>query len=76
MPLLRKLYQNTVLVPTSKKIKREFPLDKEFELAYANAKDINQTINSLNKNKQKVHMESLLSSLKFWPILLIVILQI
>ena len=35
------------------KIKREFPLDKEFELAYASAKDINEIIKSLNINKAK-----------------------
>ena len=35
------------------KIKREFSLDKEFELAYASAKDINQIIKSLNIKKAK-----------------------
>ena len=49
MPLLTKLYQNTALIPVSKK----FSLDKEFELAYASAKDINQIIKSLNIKKAK-----------------------
>ena len=40
--------------PSVQKIKREFPIDKEFELAYASAKDINQIIKSLNINKAKV----------------------
>ena len=35
------------------KIKKEFSVDKEFELAYASAKDINQIIKSLNINKTK-----------------------
>ena len=39
--------------PSFQKIKSGFSLDKEFELAYANAKDINQIINSLNVNKVK-----------------------
>ena len=39
--------------PSVQKIKREFSLDKEFELAYASAKDINQIIKSLNINKAK-----------------------
>ena len=40
--------------PSVQKIKREFSLDKEFELVYANAKDINQMIiKSLNINKAK-----------------------
>ena len=52
MPLLMKLYQNTVLIPVSKKLKDISP-DKEFELACANAKGINQIINSLNLNKAK-----------------------
>ena len=38
MPLLTKLYQNTVLIPVSKKLKEISP-DKEFELACAKAKD-------------------------------------
>ena len=40
--------------PSVQKIKREFSIDKEFELAYASAKDINQIIKSLNINKAKV----------------------
>ena len=44
-----KLYQSTVLMPASK----NFFLNKEFELAYANAKDINQIIKSPNVNKAK-----------------------
>ena len=39
---------------TVEKIKMEFFLDKEFELVYANTKDVNQTIKSLNVNKAKV----------------------
>ena len=39
--------------PSVQKIKREFSLDKEFELAYASAKDINQIIKSLSTNKAK-----------------------
>ena len=39
--------------PSVQKIKREFSLDKEFELAYASAKDINEIIKSLNINKAK-----------------------
>ena len=62
--------------PSVQKIKREFSIDKKFELDYASAKDINHMIKFLNINKAKVQMESLLSSLKFRPILLIVILQI
>ena len=53
MPLLTKLYQNTVLIQASQEIKREFSIDKEFELAYASPKDINQIIKSLNINKAK-----------------------
>ena len=34
--------------PSVQKLKREFSLDKEFELVYASAKDINQIIKSLN----------------------------
>ena len=37
----------------SVQIKREFSIDKEFELAYASAKDINQITKSLNINKAK-----------------------
>ena len=37
--------------PSVQKIKREFSIDKEFELPYASAKDINQIIKSLNINK-------------------------
>ena len=39
--------------PSVQKIKREFSIDKEFELAYASAKDINQIIKSLKINKAK-----------------------
>ena len=39
--------------PSVQKIKREFSLDKEFELPYASAKDINQIIKSLNIKKAK-----------------------
>ena len=39
--------------PTVQKTKREFSRDKEFELPYENAKDINQIIKSLNINKAK-----------------------
>ena len=53
MPLLTKFYQNTVHIPSVQKIKREFSVDKEFELPYASAKDINQIIKSLNINKAK-----------------------
>ena len=43
-----------MLIPASKKLKRNFfSLDKEFELACASAKDINQIIKSLNINKAK-----------------------
>ena len=35
------------------KIKRKFSVDKEFELPYASAKDINHIIKSLNINKAK-----------------------
>ena len=39
--------------PSVQKIKREFSIDKEFELPYASAKNINQIIKSLNINKVK-----------------------
>ena len=39
--------------PSVQKIKREFSIDKEFELPYASAKDINHIIKSLNINKAK-----------------------
>ena len=39
--------------PSVQKIKREFSIDKEFELPYASAKDMNQIIKSLNINKDK-----------------------
>ena len=39
--------------PSVQKIKREFSLDKESELPYASAKDINQIIKSLNINQAK-----------------------
>ena len=35
------------------KIKRKFSIDKEFELPYASAKDINHVMKSLNINKAK-----------------------
>ena len=38
---------------TVEKIKRKLSLDKEFELVYATAKGVNQTIESLNVNKAK-----------------------
>ena len=39
--------------PTVQKIKRKFSSDKEFKLPYANAKDINQIIKSLDVYKAK-----------------------
>ena len=39
--------------PSVQKIKREFSIDKEFELANASVKDINQILKSLNINKAK-----------------------
>ena len=39
--------------PSIQKLKREFSLNKEFELGYASAMDINQIIKSLNINKAK-----------------------
>ena len=39
--------------PSVQKIKRKFSMDKEFELPYASAKDINQIIKSLNINEAK-----------------------
>ena len=39
--------------PSVQKIKREFSIDKEFELPYASAKDINHVMKSLNINKAK-----------------------
>ena len=39
--------------PSVQKIKREFSIDKEFELPFASAKDINQIIKSLNISKAK-----------------------
>ena len=39
--------------PSVQKIKREFSIDKEFELPYASTKDINQIIKSPNINKTK-----------------------
>ena len=63
--------------PSIQKLKREFSLNKEFELGYASAMDINQIIKSLNINKAKgPDGKSLVSSLKSRPILLIVIFQI
>ena len=56
--------------PSVQKIKKEFSIDKEFELSYASAKDMSRIINSQIYIRQKVQMESLLSSLKFWLILL------
>ena len=52
MPLLIKLYQNPVLIPASRK-KSKISLDKEFEVVYANAKNIDQIIKSLNINKTR-----------------------
>ena len=49
--LLTKLYQNTVLIPASKK--KGLSLDKEIELAYRNAKDINQITKSLKVNNAR-----------------------
>ena len=40
--------------PSVQKLKREFSIDKELELPYASAKDINKIIKSLNINKAKV----------------------
>ena len=51
MPLLTKLYQNTVLIPVFKKLKGNFSIDKK--LPFASAKDINQIIKSLNISKAK-----------------------
>ena len=48
MSPLTKLYQNKALISVFKKLKMIFFFHKEFELAYANAKDINQIIKSLN----------------------------
>ena len=39
--------------PSIQKLKREFSLNKEFELGYASAMDISQIIKSLNINKAK-----------------------
>ena len=52
MPLLTKLYVSKYSShPSVQKIKREFSIDKEFELPYASTRDINQTFKSLNINK-------------------------
>ena len=48
MSSLAKLYQNKALISVFKKLKMIFFSYYEFELAYANAKDINQIIKSLN----------------------------
>ena len=37
--------------PSFQKVKREFSSEKKFELSYANAKDINEIMKSLNVNK-------------------------
>ena len=46
-----KIIPNYSAHPSIQKIKREASVDKEFESAYASAKDINQIIKSLNANK-------------------------
>ena len=51
--LLTNLYHN-ISHPSVQKIKREFSIDKEFELTDVSARDINQIIKSLNTNKAKV----------------------
>ena len=48
-----KIISKHISHPSVQKIKREFSIDKEFELPYASAKDINQIIKSLNINKAK-----------------------
>ena len=53
IPLLTKLYHKNSSHPSVQKIKREFSLDKEFELSYTSNKDINQIIKYLNINKAK-----------------------
>ena len=52
-PLLTKLYQNRFHNTSAQKTEREFSIDKEFELPYPSAKDVNQIIKSLNINKEK-----------------------
>ena len=48
-----KIISKHSLHPSVQKIKREFSIDKEFELPYASAKDINHVMKSLNINKAK-----------------------
>ena len=48
-----KIISKHSLHPSVQKIKREFSIDKEFELPFASAKDINQIIKSLNISKAK-----------------------
>ena len=48
-----KIISKHISHPSVQKIKREFSIDKEFELPYASAKDINHIIKSLNINKAK-----------------------
>ena len=57
-------------------MKWEFSLDKDVELVYASAKNINQIIKSLNTNKAKGSDGICAKFVKFPPILLIVIFQI
>ena len=52
-PLLTKLYENTVHNTSVQKTKKGFSIDKEFELLYARAKEVNQIIKFLNINKEK-----------------------
>ena len=44
---------NKIISKYSSQIRREFSIDKEFELPYASAQDINQIIKSLNINQEK-----------------------
>ena len=48
-----KIISKHSLHPSVQKIKRGFSIDKEFELPYASAKDINHVMKSLNINKAK-----------------------
>ena len=58
------------------KIKREFSIDKEFELPCASAKDINQIIKYLNINKAKGPDEISAKFVKISADIIDVILQI
>ena len=51
---VNKLVSQHISHASVQKIKREFSIDKEFELPDVSAKDINQIIKSLNINKTKV----------------------